>query len=343
MSLLSEATALLERDQRLDLHLVPTIVRDLLDETVDFNLKSIFLTAQARQGENAEELAAFAQAILPFATNPGFSESWNEKPLLDCCGTGGGGLNILNISTGVMFVLAAAGVPVVKHGNRGLTKKCGSADVLEALGLRIDLKPDQLRACLDEIGCAFIFAPAYHPAFKAIAPVRKQLATQGQRTIFNLLGPLLNPARPATQLVGVFKPVHLPLFDTALQRLGRKSHLIVYGTDRIGLALGEASSLGLNEYAGSITVPSFPPESGSVRDVEITSASESAGRLQALLQGTETGTGRDLLVLNAGLGFLVQGRVDSLTAGRQLAEEMIDSKRAAKTLAAWQAFSSRQS
>jgi anthranilate phosphoribosyltransferase len=343
MSLLSEATALLERDQRLDLQLIPTIVRDLLDETVDFNLKSIFLTAQARQGENAEELAAFAQAILPFATNPGFNESWNEKPLLDCCGTGGGGLNILNISTGVMFILAAAGVPVVKHGNRGLTKKCGSADVLEALGLRIDLKPEQLRTCLNEIGCAFIFAPAYHPAFKAIAPVRKQLATQGQRTIFNLLGPLLNPARPATQLVGVFKPVHLPLFDAALQHLGRKSHLVVYGTDRVGLALGEASSLGLNDYAGSMTIPAFPPESGSVRDVEITSAAESAKRLQALLLGTETGTGRDLLVLNAGLGFLVQGHVDSLAAGRQLAEEMIDSKRAAQKLTAWQAFSARQS
>jgi anthranilate phosphoribosyltransferase len=132
---------------------------DLLDPAVADTVKAEFLRAWARRGETAAELASCAEAFLPKALNPGLSGSWNGKPLLDCCGTGGGGLNLVNISTGLMFVLAAMGIPVVKHGNRGITKRSGSADVLEAMGIRIDLAPEDVPRCLEEIGCAFRSRP----------------------------------------------------------------------------------------------------------------------------------------------------------------------------------------
>src|SRR5277367_3838561 len=165
---------------------------ELLDASVGDGLKAAFLRAWAQRGETATELAACAEAFLPEALDPGLRGSWQGKPLLDCCGTGGGGLNLLNISTGVMFLLAALGIPVVKHGNRGITKKSGSADVLEALGLQIDSAPEEVPCQLEEVGCAFLFAPAYHPTFAVIAPVRRALGAEGRRTIFNLLGPMLN-------------------------------------------------------------------------------------------------------------------------------------------------------
>src|SRR5277367_5170366 len=169
---------------------------ELLDASVGDGLKAAFLRAWAQRGETAVELAACAEAFLPQALDPGLRGSWQGKPLLDCCGTGGGGLNLLNISTGLMFILAAMGIPVVKHGNRGITKRTGSADVLEAMGIKIDLAPELVPRCLEEVGCAFLFAPFYHTSFATIAPVRRALGAKGQRTIFNLIAPLLNPARP---------------------------------------------------------------------------------------------------------------------------------------------------
>src|SRR5277367_4085888 len=191
--------------------------RELLDASVADPIKAGFLRAWAQRGETAAELAACAEAFLPRALDPGLRGSWKGRPLLDCCGTGGGGLNLLNISTGLMFILTAMGIPVVKHGNRGITKRTGSADVLEAMGIKIDLAPEEVPKCLEEVGCAFLFAPAYHTAFATIAPVRRVLAGQGHRTIFNLLGPLLNPARPDARLVGVFKPKHVALYQAVLE------------------------------------------------------------------------------------------------------------------------------
>ncbi len=160
---------------------ISAAARDLLDTSVSDELKAGFLRDWALRGETAAELAACAEAFLPRALDPGLRGSWNGQPLLDCCGTGGGGLNLLNISTGLMFVLAAMGIPVVKHGNRGITKRSGSADVLEAMGIRIDLAPAEVPRCLETVGCAFLFAPAYHTTFAAVAPVRRSLAALGQR------------------------------------------------------------------------------------------------------------------------------------------------------------------
>ena len=183
--------------------------------------------------------------LLPRAVAPPVRGSWQDKPLLDCCGTGGGGLNLLNVSTGIVFILAAMGVPVVKHGNRGLTKKSGSADVLEALGIRIDLPPEKMESCLEEVGAAFLFAPAYHTSFSVLAPIRKRLGTEGQRTVFNLLGPLLNPARPDARLVGVFLQAHGELYQATLRHMGCPRFTVVCGEDsKTGTAIGEASARG---------------------------------------------------------------------------------------------------
>lgn len=174
----------------------------LLDESGEVEKKARLLKALADKGETAAEIAEFVAVFLEKAQIPDFIDQSFDGPTIDVCGTGGDKLDLFNVSTTSMFVVAAAGGVVIKHGNRGITSKSGGADVLEALGVGIDLPSAQVGTCLEKAGVGFLFAPQYHPAFKAVVPVRKLLAEQGQRTIFNLIGPLLNPARPECQLVG---------------------------------------------------------------------------------------------------------------------------------------------
>src|SRR6266481_5547768 len=176
----------------------------LLTSEVDDQTKAEFLTALHDKGETAEEIAAFVRALMKRAVDLMVDPAEMPGPVIDVCGTGGDGLDLFNVSTTIMFVLAAGGAIVVKHGNRAVTSRCGSADVLEELGVAIDLAPDDLKECVEGRGLGFIFARQYHPAFRAIAEMRARLARQNTRTIFNLLGPLVNPARPARQLIGVF-------------------------------------------------------------------------------------------------------------------------------------------
>lgn len=326
--------------------------------------KAAFLSAWAKREETAEELAASAEALLPQAVDPGLRGAWNGKPLLDCCGTGGGGLNLFNVSTGVMFILAAMGVPVVKHGNRGVTKKSGSADVLEALGIKIDLPPARNVACLEEVGAVFLFAPHYHPTFATIAPVRKALAAQGQRTIFNLLGPLLNPARPDARLVGVFKPEHVELYQHALEKMNCPRYTVAMGKDRFGKPLGEVSPCGLTrvgtnvlrghktdrdewqlvtqlQYNFSKLKPDnthLEPHTEQFENLLVTGAEESAQRLLRIFQGEDKGLGRQLLVVNAAVAARTHGSVEDVLATTQ-AEEAIDSGRALECLKRYQVFS----
>ncbi len=160
----------------------------ILDESVDAGAKADFLKALAAKGESPGEIAAFVDAFLAHAVDPGVLPDQVTGPMLDVCGTGGDKLDLFNVSTTSIFVLAAGGACVVKHGNRGITSKSGGADVLEALGVRIDLPPDECAETIRRHGVGFMFAPIYHPAFKAVVPVRKQLAAEGVRTIFNILG-----------------------------------------------------------------------------------------------------------------------------------------------------------
>lgn len=194
------------------------------DETTP--LKTRFLAALADKGETPAEVAAFARAFRERAINPRV-ERWAPHAI-DIVGTGGDHAGAFNISSMVVFTLACAGVPVMKHGNRGITSKCGSADLLTGLGANIEASPEKLQDSLAQLGFAFFFAPAYHPAFRHIAPARKQLAAQGRRSIFNILGPLINPGRPAHILLGVFADQWVPLMAEVHHLLGTRSGIAVH-------------------------------------------------------------------------------------------------------------------
>ena len=318
---------------------------DLLDPKVDNAVKADFLLAWARRGETAAELAACAEAFLPQALDPGVRGSWGGKPLLDCCGTGGGGLNLINISTGLMFILAAMGIPVVKHGNRGITKRSGSADVLETMGIRIDLAPEEVPRCLEEIGCAFLFAPAYHTTFAVVAPVRKALAAQGQRTVFNLIGPLLNPARPDARLVGVFSHENVTLYRDALTLMKCPRFTVVCGQDaESGKMIGEASAQGANIFGGTLPLteltrtPAYEPHE-HIDSLLVRNADESASRLETILSGEDQELAHDTLLLNAAIASLTHGSTSSLEEGLAQATEALESGAALGKLRAWQKFS----
>jgi anthranilate phosphoribosyltransferase len=325
--------------------------RALLDSTVPDSIKGDFLRAWAVRGETAAELAACAEVFLPHARDPVLRGSWKGKPLLDCCGTGGGGLNLLNISTGLMFLLAAMGIPVVKHGNRGMTKKSGSADVLEAMGIGIELAPEEVPRCLDEVGCAFLFAPAYHTTFAAVGPVRRALAAEGQRTVFNLLGPLLNPARPDARLVGVFKPDHVALYQEALTLMKCPRFTVACGEDvESHQMIGEASAHGATLFGSTLRSPDgssltqmerspTPGVTEKIDSLMVRNADESASHLETILSGEDQGLDRDTLVLNAALASWTHGTASSLDEGIQASEEALDSGRALGVLQRWQKFS----
>ena len=204
-------------------------VGQLVDERVAADLKADFLTRLAAKGETVEEIAAFARALREKSIQPPLDAETRAREILDVCGTGGDRLNTFNISTTVAIVCAAAGIAVAKHGNRAITSQAGSADVLEGLGIRIDLPPAEAARSLRERNFAFFFAPNYHPAFKHIAAARKLCAGRGQRTIFNFLGPLLNPARPGAQLVGVPRPELCEPLARVLQSLGVRRGMVVCG------------------------------------------------------------------------------------------------------------------
>lgn len=328
---------------------IAAVADELLSRAVPDAAKADFLRTWARRGETAEELAACAEAFLPKALDPGLRGSWQGKPLLDCCGTGGGGLNLVNISTGLMFVLSAMGIPVVKHGNRGITKRCGSADVLETMGIKIDLDPADVPRCLEEIGCAFLFAPAYHTTFAAVAPVRKSLAAEGQHTIFNLLGPLLNPARPDARLVGVFKTEQVALYGQALALMQCPRFSVACGEDRAsGQKLGEASADGPTLIDGTLrladgtaltrlTRRSEHPE--KLESLLVRNADESAVHLETILSGEEQGLDRETLLINAALASWTHGTSGSLEEGLAQSAEALDSGRALEQMRKWQRFS----
>ncbi|HEY5706841.1 MAG TPA: anthranilate phosphoribosyltransferase [Terrimicrobiaceae bacterium] len=275
----------------------------LFDEDVALSVRADFLRALHFKGETPAEIAAFVDVLLARSVRPSLGEG-----LLDVCGTGGDRAGLFNVSTAVMFVAAACGARVVKHGNRGITSKCGGADVLEALGIRVDLPPE---AALNAAGCCFLFAPLYHPAFKVVAPVRKALAEEGSATIFNLLGPLLNPARPDFQLAGVFHRKLLPIYAETFELLGRRSAWAVHGAG----GLDEVSTLGPSEVyaieAGEMRRFSIQPGAlgfapAVIGDLHGSDAMENARLLENLLLG-EQGPKRDIVVLNSACALVVAG------------------------------------
>lgn len=320
----------------------------LASPEVDLMAKQEFLVALSDKGETAPEVAAFAATFRALALDPGV-EAWASRAI-DVCGTGGDGSSTFNISTTVSFIVAAAGVPVFKHGNRSITSKCGSADLIEALGIRLDAPHAVLRKSLDELNFGFFFAPAFHPAFKEIMPVRKALAEQGRRSIFNLLGPLINPGRPAYQLMGVFADRWVEPIAQALDAIGLKAGLVAHCTPEPGLALDELSCVGQNHVAGFGSFRErrgdLQPEEAGLTACDLDSlrggdVDENIKTLNAILNGFRDQVPVGLMnsiLLNAGAALWIAGQSADLRAGVALAREVVESGRAGQWLKQAQSF-----
>jgi len=317
----------------------------LLDETIDHESKANFLEALSEKGETAAEIAGFASEFLTRAVEPSLDREAIDKPLLDVCGTGGDKLDLFNVSTTSVFILAACDVAVVKHGNRGITSKSGGADVLEALGIRIDLPADDFGRCIVEVGAGFLFAPLYHPAFKAVIPVRQLLAQLGKRTIFNLLGPLLNPARPDYQLIGVFDPNVGSIYADILSRLGRENAWAAHGSAGDAGGMDELSTIGETQIwttdgdASTISPADLGLAAPELSELQGGEANENAKILKGILDGSLTDPKRDLVTLNSAAGLVICGKASDLEEGLSLANEAINSGRALEVLQQRQNFS----
>jgi len=289
-----------------------------------------FLTALKIKSETPEEIAAFATVMREHSVkiNPKVS-----GVLVDVCGTGGDQKNTFNVSTTSMFVIAAAGVAVAKHGNRSLTSKCGSADVLEALGARINLPPERIEKSIEEVGIGFMFAPAHHPAMKHVMPARKQI---GIRTVFNILGPLTNPANAGAQLMGVFDGALTEKIANVFLKLGLSRAMVVHGEP----GLDEISNIGgtvVSELDGYVRTYALKPEDYGMRRaslVEILGGSpeENARILRGILSGADKGPRRDIVLLNSAGGLIVAGKAKDFSEGVGLARQLIDSGKAIKKL-----------
>ena len=294
-----------------------------------------FLIALRVKGETVDEIAAAATVMRQLSTKVNIS---NTAHLVDTCGTGGDGIQTFNVSTVSAFVAAAAGAKVAKHGGRSVSSTCGSADVLEALGINVNKTADEVAASVNEIGIGFMFAPNHHSAMKYAAPVRKAL---GVRTIFNLLGPLTNPASAKRQVMGVFDQVLTGKLAKVLQKLGSEHVLVVHGTD----GMDEISFTGDTYIAelkdGKVTEYTVNPEqfglsAHQLKDIQIQNAAESKAMIMDVLTGKK-GAARDIVLMNAGAAIYTAGIATTLEAGIATAAKMIDEGKALATLEALQA------
>ncbi len=317
-------------------------VEHLTAENFPVTAKAAFLSALANKGETPVEIAAFAAALREKSVSPPLDAATRNREILDIVGTGGDRLSTFNISTTAAILCAAAGVMVAKHGNRAVTSSVGSADVIEALGIKVNLSPADAAHALREHHFAFFFAPNFHPAFKSIAAARKLCAERGQRTIFNILGPLLNPARPSASLVGVPRPELCEPMAQALQTLGVRRGMAVCG-QADGKNLDELSTLGTTHIAEfyqergfttSVLSPeNFPLQPATLADLHGGDKLVNAEIIRRILRGDERGPKRDAVLINAGAGLFVAGKVKSLAEGWELAGETIDGGAAAAKLA----------
>jgi anthranilate phosphoribosyltransferase len=289
-----------------------------------------FLIALRAKGETVHEVAGLARTMRGLAVRVQAGED-----LLDTAGTGGG-RPTFNVSTTAAFVAAGAGCRVAKHGNRSATSQCGSADVLEALGGRIDLEPGAVAECIDAVGFGFMFAPLHHQAMRHVVPVRKEL---GVRTIFNFLGPLTNPAGARHQVIGVSDPGKLELMAAALGELGTDRALVVSSEDGLDEFSVSGATRVVELREGRLETYAVTPEQAGLEPVPdgavgAGTPEENAGVLRGVLSG-EPGTERSLAVLNAGAAIYVAGRATSLEEGARRAEESIDSGAARAVLEGW--------
>jgi anthranilate phosphoribosyltransferase len=307
------------------------LMRQIMRGAVSDVMIAAILTGLRVKKETIGEITGAAQVMREFAvkvpTPPGVG-------LVDIVGTGGDGAHTFNISTASMFVAAAAGAQIAKHGNRSVSSKSGSADVLEALGADIELSPEQVGQCLNKTGIGFMYAPNHHPAMRHVAAVRREM---GVRTIFNILGPLTNPASAPNVLMGVFHPDLVGIQLRVLQRLGAERAMVVYGRDGLDeISLGAATLVG-ELRAGQIREYEIHPEDfglamASSRSLRVENAAESQAMLRAALS-SESGVAHDIVALNAGAALYVSGQAKSIADGLQKAAAAIQTGAASSKLA----------
>lgn len=308
------------------------------------------LVALHMKGETVEEIVGFAEAIRAAATPLSLhanqvldASGTGRDALVDTCGTGGDTSGTFNISTATAFVVAGAGVRVAKHGNRGVTSKCGSADVMEALGVNIQLPPDRVAACLQQVGIAFLFAPAMHSAMKYVQPARRELRL---RTVFNLLGPLTNPARATCQVVGVYSADLVEKLAEALSMLGLHRALVVHGSDGLdeitisaSTRIGEVREGQVHTY--EVTPEEFGLKRATLDEISGGDAETNAELILGILRG-EKSPRRDVVLLNAAAALVAAGKADHLRDAMPLAVKAIDSGAAEEKLSALMRFSNSE-
>lgn len=330
MASLADYTRQLRARQDLDDTQVQTAALALASAEVPDLEKAEFLTALSDKGESPAEVAAFARAFLGMAVNPGVEACASRA--LDIVGTGGDHAGGFNISSLVVLVLACAGVPVMKHGNRGVTSKCGSADLISALGADISAPLERQREALAKLGYVFFFAPNHHPAFRHVAPVRKLLAGQGRRTVFNILGPLINPGRPAHSMIGVFSPTWVPVMAQALGRLHTRAGIAVHGVIGEGKGIDELTSATVNQVQGigslaSLSTTWVAEDFGLQRcDFSELLGGDVATNVaitESLLEGRGPQGLADTVALNAAAGLWITGKVPSVREGIGQARELL--------------------
>ncbi|WP_432630587.1 anthranilate phosphoribosyltransferase [Brotaphodocola sp.] len=329
--MIKEAILKVYRNENLTYEEAEQVMNEIMEGEASPVQMSAYLTALGMKGETVEEITASASGMRAHCVR-----LLHNMDVLEIVGTGGDGANSFNISTTSALVISAAGIPVAKHGNRAASSKCGAADVLEALGVDITISPEKSRELLEKIGICFLFAQKYHGAMKYVAPVRKEL---GIRTIFNILGPLANPAGANMELMGVYDETLVEPLAQVLANLGVKRALVVYGTDHLDEISMSAPTKVCEVRDGAFTSYEITPEQfGFSRcqkeDLAGGTPEENAKITMAILNG-ERGPKRDAVLMNAGSAIYLAGKAESIAEGIKIAGEIIDSGKAKKQLEAF--------
>lgn len=326
--MIREAIGLVISGQSLSMEDAAAVMREIMDGEATPAQLGAFLTALSIKGETPQEIAGMARVMREKALRVNVS-----GPLMDTCGTGGDGKNTFNISTAAAFVAAGAGLKVAKHGNRAASGACGSADVLEALGVKIELPPAGVEQCINEVGIGFMFAPVFHPSMRYAAPVRREI---GIHTVFNILGPLTNPAGAQSQLLGVAYARLGEQMAEVLRLLGVHHAIIVHGEDGMDELTLTGETKAWEVLDGSIRSWKVPLDQtglpkASLEDIRGGTKEENAATMRRIFQG-EPGPLRNIVLLNSGAALLAADRVDSIRQGVEVASRIIDSGEAMKKL-----------
>ena len=336
--MIDEAIKIIEKGTDLPEKKMSVVMEEILTGNASTPQIVSFLVGLNNKGESIEEVTAAVKVMRKYVT----TISAKQKIILDTCGTGGDAKGTFNISTTVAFVVAANGIAVAKHGNRSVSSASGSADILEALGININLSKEKLGECLDETGIAFLFAQNLHPAMKYASEARKQV---GKRTIFNIIGPLSNPAQATHQLVGVFAAHWAPFLAQVLLKLGTKHALVVHGEDGLDEVTTTAKTMVSEIKNGKILHYEISPEQFGVNKARLNELAggtpqENSIILLDILKGKK-GAARDIVVLNSAAAIYAADKINSIKEGIALAEEAIDSGMALKKLEILKEFTLR--